>query len=254
MKKAQTPIQTIASLILVMIVIFVILKIGKNIAESQKKTYDRTLCLNSIAFASSRKTPDFSRYACQAPREVIAKKDFEDDYLDDGVKREIGDLMLDCWSLSNAGKLMPYTASPNEWGLCDYIDFNLICSIVSFEDIEPFKGLYSWLIDHPRSGARSAESYFRHLYGAPTNEIVELHNQEQDEYDTSKEYAVVWKVAYKVAYKIARVQPEEIERIIPVVVDKEWSGVVFVPYSEIIPPTITQGWVLAPGNCMFVMN
>ena len=196
MKKAQGVMETVGKLTLVLIVLIILLLVGKTILEGQNRVYSSTICQASIAYASSKKEPDFGK-ACVPEEVVISKDDFDQDaYIDDEVKKIIGEEMMDCWSLSSSGKLMPYQSDYTGWGNCYFMDFSFICSIVKFEDIEPFKGLYAWLISNPRPGTPNPETYFTYLYGTPSKQLVEFHSKAQDEYDTSKQYAVVWKVIY----------------------------------------------------------
>ncbi|OGM02204.1 hypothetical protein A3K72_00845 [Candidatus Woesearchaeota archaeon RBG_13_36_6] len=233
--------------------------------RGQQNVLDRSLCEQSIIAASANKVPDFNKDTCKPNRVnltkdyIIKKYDLNDDAsnreIDPLVKKEIAELMFDCWKMVGEGELHPYNPAElrtNEFWPCLLYDYNFICSIVSFEDIEPVKGFTLWTTNH--RPPKSEETYYEFFWKrTPTPEDIEdfEKNATNPEYffDTSKEYAVVWKDLYWVdfnrltdfnilnmIYSVNRIpRPEEF-----------LSFVVFVPYSEIVQPD--EGW------CMFIMN
>ena len=250
-KRGAGTIAVLARLILALVSAIIIAMFIKETAEAQQELFGRALCQNSITLAASDEVPDFSREGCVAGRVEIKKEQFEEDaVIENLVKKEIADLMLDCWNMVGKGRLMPYKRLRwDVWPDCNYYDYNLICSIVSFEDIDSFKGLNLWMINNKAPIKKN--SYFGQLYGVPSEDVLEEHKKLSDKYDTSKEYAVIWKSLFLEHVELI---PPEVEQTIPVkIVGEEWNGVLFVPYSEIIPPSVSPEFA-GINTCIFVMN
>ena len=257
-KKGFTAIETLAVIIFVAIVGIILGGFVQRAARMETDMLPEILCKNSIVTASAKRVPDFD---CEIKREekkllgevVIKKEDFEEEgskvvqrtYIQDLVKKELADSMYDCWDMVERGKLNPYNpkALSEVWLSCNEFDYNLICSIVSFEGFEedmPYvKGLGLWMANN--KPPLHEQTYFEILYDVvPDNDTIKalIDKSENPEswYNTSEEYAVVWKVVFG---KDPIVRTSGFKEQLDVVV--------LVPYSEIIE--LETG-----GYCYFVMN
>lgn len=235
-------------LIFTLVVGFALFMFYENVLKAQGNLAGKALCQNSILFSSKDHNPDFSRSGCNPARVEFDESRYYDDDIEGLVKKDIADLMVGCWRMAGEGKLNPYPNSvvfKTRWSSCNSFEFILICDIVEFENIEPFDGLNFWMIEHQSS--LKTKSYFEYLYESTSQDIIDRHAEKSDSYETSKDYAVVW---VDVRSKI----PDELKQIIPVEVDKKWSGVLFLPYDELITESIDEDYSLDLKECVFVMN
>lgn len=264
-KKGFSGVEVLAYLILILFAGYILIVFTKGAVEDQSNLLPRIICKNSIATAASKGLPYFSRDACKPERVEINKADFKYDIeagavLEDEVKRTISDLMSLCWDMVGRGKLRPYPVfSQNSiqkvfdvWG-CNYYEYDLICYTVTFEDINNFNGLYFWMVNH--KSLLSKYSYFDFLYGNPSDELVEKQKNRNEYYRTNEEYAVVWKTFLK---DNSNDVPDSVFEIVPTDIPDgkaEWSGVVFVPYSEVVPSDLPPEFShKVMDSCIFVMN
>lgn len=235
-KKGEIEAMTIlVVLIFALVVGFALFMFYENVLKAQGDLFGKALCQNSILFSNKDHNPDFSRAGCNPARVEFDESRYYGDDVENLVKKDIADLMVGCWKMVGEGKLNPYSFSIWE-SAGGYTEFALICDIVEFENVEPFDGLNFWMIEHQLS--YKTQSYFEYLYGSASQEDIELHANRADEYDTSREYAVVWVV-------IKGVLGDELLDLIPIEAKNEkWEGVLFLPYDEIIPKPIGDNMVI----------
>lgn len=219
-KKAMTGEDRVTKLIYVLIAGLVLWVFISMVIGSQKDTLSQEMCKNSISIAVNKK---HQKFRCPVFMKKTGKTDNGEIMSKDSVKRDIADYMWDCWGEVGAGKLLPYKIDDKKY--C------LVCNIVEFEDIPPFKGLQLWMATNKPVNKNTR--YFNALNGRdPTDDEEDIMQELLDEYDTSKEYAVVWQVS-----------PTIISMSSTVMYGEPKQTIIFEPYSELIP-----------DHCTIVMN
>jgi hypothetical protein len=151
-----------------------------------------TICEQSIVQSGLAGIPNFK---CEANYDSLKKADLSaKGSLDDAVKREVSDRMYSCWKKTSKGVIDPYKNSYELKAMFGSRDVNvyLICDVIDFKDIPPFKGLLNWdALNKPNQGKTP---YFDYIYNRrPSVEELNEFALEADTYDTSERYAIAWK-------------------------------------------------------------
>ena len=232
-KKGFVPVAVLAGLILVVIVGIFLAFFTQESNKTHQIFLAKNICQQSIITAANKKAPDFE---CKAEMVEIKKEDFAKNAdIDHLVKKEIANKMYDCWKMTSEDELNPYPTDES-------MEYILICGIVSFKEINSFKGLNLWMTSH--KPPRSEETYFEIFNKrSPTDAEIEEMEKMEDVYDTSKEYAVVWEksieytclneVVGNVGAALCRgVIPGKV--ITPLGIKVMDGKIIFKPYSDLI--------------------
>ena len=216
-------IKTLSRIIRALLFTLVLFMILRTMAIKFGYFGDLAICEQSLSTAHVNWVSDFE---CKPHYETLKKEDFDEDNLEHEVKRKLADKFIDCWGMvtnSNGEYYIPYKPDPS-------LKYCLICDIVDFEDIPSFRGLYKWMSIYNVEGKQSYwEKYSQKTL---TEDEAKEFEKVQDEYDTSKTYAIFWQKGFDV------IQASTIS--IPI----ELRGEIRItPYDELIPT-----------HCEVVMN
>ncbi len=207
------------AMIILFLVSFVVT--GVTISQLTKDTddlVDRELCKHTITEGEGTKIADFE---CPARRVHIEK---QEEYNDEHVKDEIAKSMISCWKLVGSGEHNPFrrktpVRTTPKSKIC------LICDIISFDEMGTIDHLYLWMARNRPFVAGEEKSYFEVLMGRPIEEEeVELFQNSNYRINTSKEYAVAWRISSKTRAPTTYGTQTE----------KNSQDIIIVPYSDLL--------------------
>ncbi|MFH1399607.1 MAG: hypothetical protein ABIG95_05855 [Candidatus Woesearchaeota archaeon] len=186
----------------------------------------RSLCENSIAEANKNLKPKFD---CEAKLVTIQAEEFVSEPIGDEVKKKLADKFIECFEQVTTSSGKYYAPYGFSYSGRDYTGvYCLICSVIEFKDIPNFSGLYKYMsLTHALAKQTYWERYaMRKLTPQESQEFA----LENDKFDTSRKYAILWRVSQK---HMGEYVPD-------IIVPNE---IMILPYDELLPDT-----------CTYVMN
>jgi len=182
----------------VMIVILIML--AMKIAKAGEKQAYESRCKTSLqAYAKFNKLPfgsanaDAANIECPTQWLVIPKSSPR------MMKRDVADLMVECWGNYGEGKLLLFKATDDK--------FCAICSVFQFDDksvkIDRFLSFLMTEKTSVRTSDGIALSYFNYIYGPNADKSLATMASEGDNtlLDGSKKYAVIFGFYKQAFYK-----------------------------------------------------
>ena len=125
-KKSEIEAMTIlVILIFALVVGFALFMFYENVLKAQGDLFGKALCQNSILFSNKDHNPDFSRAGCNPARVEFDESRYYGDDVENLVKKDIADLMVECWKMVGEGKLMPYTFDHGDFVSGGYTEYVL---------------------------------------------------------------------------------------------------------------------------------
>jgi hypothetical protein len=190
-RKAVGPFGLLMATVLGIIVLLVLIKITLSIKSTAEDSSDSARCQASVkAYAKFNTLPSIMSDAAHDSADIDCPTQFVtvDSARADAMRRQIADMMYDCWTNYGAGNLLLFDDSGDK--------FCMICDVFDFDDTEvQLKGMSSFLMSErvPKELTKGVKpTYFEYFTGdRPDPYALDVMNSRNTLWGTRK-YAVMF--------------------------------------------------------------
>jgi hypothetical protein len=225
-KKAMDNFTISLVVIISAVMIVILIMLAFKIAKAGEKQAFESRCKTSVqAYAKFNKLPfgsaasDAANIECPTQWLTIPKSSPRT------TKRDVADLMVECWSSYGEGKLLLFKATDDK--------FCAICSVFQFEDTSVKIDRFLTFLMAEKTSVRTSEgiapSYFNYIYGPNAAKNLNTLASEGDNtfLDGSKKYAVIFGFYKQAFYK------KMSNALIAFAIAPVWAPVAFIGTSAV---------------------